>query len=284
MRRALGKGLSQLLGDVPEAPTNTVAISDIKPNSRQPRTQFDEEALNELAASITEFGVLQPLIVRSSTDGKYELIAGERRWRASQIAGLSEVPVVIRSATAQASLEIALIENVQREDISAMETAVAYQRLSQEFGLNHEQIAKRVGKSRVSISNTLRLLKLPEDIQESLLHNELSEGHARTLLMVESPIRQQALFNKIVHEGISVREAERLARVEKSEKSPGKTSKKSSSTPSRDPNLSHLELGLSEYFGSPTRIETQEVGGKIVIDFYSDDDLQRILEILGVHL
>ncbi len=284
MRRALGKGLSQLLGDAPEQTSNSIPISDIKTNPRQPRTQFEVQALEELASSIKEFGILQPLIVRPSTDGKYELIAGERRLRASQIAGLSEVPIIIRTANAQVSLEIALIENVQREDISAMETAAAYHRLSQEFGLSQEQIAQRVGKSRVSISNTLRLLKLPTEIQQAVLEGMLSEGHARTLLMIDSPIRQQSLFNKIVHEGISVREAERLARVsgEPNLSTPGSKRKKPEKL--RDPNFEPLERGLSEYFGSPTRIETAEVGGKLSIDFYSDDDLQRILDILGIHL
>lgn len=285
MRRALGKGLSQLLSDAPENEPSTVAIDRIKANTRQPRTQFDEEALQELSNSIKEFGVLQPLIVRASSDGNYELIAGERRLRASKLAGLDEVPVVIRAASAQASLEIALIENVQREDITAMECAVAYQRLAQEFDLSQEQIAQRVGKSRAAIANTMRLLKLPQPIQQAIYDGHVSEGHARALLMVDSPVRQAQLFEKIVTEGLSVRETERQARSGGEPRPAGSTAKKKPQQPKDfDPNWEALERGLSEYFGSPTHLERSEVGGKVSIDFYSDDDLQRILDILGIHL
>lgn len=287
MRRALGKGLSQLLADsdTNEAGIASVSVDRIRANARQPRTQFDEDALEELAASIKEFGVLQPLIVRPASDGNYELIAGERRLRASKLAGLAEVPVVVRAASAQASLEIALIENVQREDISAIECAVAYQRLAEEFDMNQGQIAQRVGKSRAAVTNTMRLLKLPTPIQEAIFEGNLSEGHARALLMVDSPVRQAHLFEKILHEGLSVREAERLAR------SGGDPRPAGSSKPSKpkaqaniEPEWRHLAQGMSEYFGSPTKLEKAEIGGKITIDFYSDDDLQRILDILGIHL
>lgn len=286
MRRALGKGLSQLLGEQADAVTNSVSVHDIRANSRQPRTQFNDEALDELAASIREHGILQPLIVRPLADGKYELIAGERRLRAAKKANLSEVPVIVRAASAQASLEIALIENVQRADISPMECAVAYQRLAEEFDMSQEQIAARVGKSRAAVANTLRLLKLPTQIQQAVLAGKVTEGHARALLMVDSPVRQMSLFHRVVDEGISVREAEREARLDVApQPKPTRTTKPTKDLPAHnDANWAALEQGLSEYFGSLVRLVPGEVGGKLTIDFYSDDDLERILEILGVRL
>ncbi len=284
MRRALGKGLSQLLGEQAEpSGITTISVNAIRANTQQPRTQFDEEALAELSDSIREFGILQPLVVRPLAEGQYELIAGERRLRAAKLAGLREVPATVRAASAQVSLEIALIENIQREDITAMECAVAYRRLSDEFGLTQEQVAQRVGKSRAAISNTMRLLKLPPVIQEAILHESISEGHARALLMVDSPLRQQALFERILRDGLSVRETERLARVEDGPRITSPT-KKSAPTKPKDPNWEALEQGLSEYFGSPVQLAPDQVGGKLSIAFYSDDDLQRILDILGVSL
>src|SRR5580704_9085673 len=182
MRRALGKGLSQLIAEQYEGPTNELPVADIVPNSRQPRTVFNDEALEELAASIREYGILQPLIVRPLAEGKHELIAGERRLRAAKLAGLTSVPVIVRSAGNQSSLELALIENLQREDINALESAKAYRRLIDEFGMTQEQVADRVGKSRVSVANTVRLLRLPKRIMEGLEAGFISEGHARALL------------------------------------------------------------------------------------------------------
>jgi ParB family chromosome partitioning protein len=289
MRRALGKGLSQLLGDDgdPAATITQVDLDSIVPNARQPRRRFDEDTLDELASSIKEFGVIQPLIVRPVGENRYELVAGERRWRASRKAGLKQVPVIVRTASAQVSLELAIIENVQREDISAMDCAVAYRRLMSEFDLSQEQVAQKVGKSRAAVANTLRLLKLPDEMQEALAEGLLTEGHARALLMVDSPPRQSALFERVIRDGLSVREAERLARGGSEARPPSARGDKKVSPAAearRDPNLGALEQGLSEYFGSPVRITRAEVGGKLTIDFYSDDDLQRILDILGVHL
>lgn len=288
MRRALGKGLTQLLGEQGEAGPNTVEVSSIRPNSHQPRRHFDEEALQELAASIAEVGVLLPLIVRPVADGEYELIAGERRWRAAQIAGLEEVPVIVRSASAQDSLEIALIENVQREDISPVECAVAYRRLSGEFGLTQDEIAQKVGKSRSAVANTMRVLALPAPMQQAISEGFLTEGHARALLMVDNPRVQEALFEQIVNEGLSVREAERLAKGVGPD-----TSAPSGSAPAlgeprergaQDPNDTALERQLSELFGTPVRLARGKDGGKISVPFYSDEDLQRILDLLGVEL
>ncbi len=283
MRRALGKGLSQLLGEQATAPPTSVPVEAIRPNSRQPRRAFDEESLAELAGSVREFGVIQPLVVRPLSEGEYELIAGERRLRAAKLAGLDEVPVTIRPAGAQASLEIAIIENVQREDISPMDRARAYKRLIEEFGLVQEDVAERVGKSRASVANTVRLLRLPEPVQEALETGAISEGHARAIMMAEGEAAQAALFRRIVKEGLSVRQAEALAR--RAAKAPEPEAKRPTPHPSGgDPQWQALADGLSVYFGSPVKLQKGEVGGHIVVDFYSDDDLQRILDVLGMHL
>lgn len=262
----------------------SLPLAKVRPNPRQPRGRFDDDALAELAASIREFGVLQPLIVRPLGEGNYELIAGERRLRASKLAGIKEVPVVVRTASAQASLEIALVENVQRADISPVDCALAYKKLADEFGLGQEQIAARVGKSRAAVANTMRLLKLPEDMLEALAEDMMTEGHARAILMADGPHRQNVVFNRIIDEGLSVREAERLARHET--RTPGPTKKADDPKPHQPgkPEWAALEQGLSEYFGTTVRLHKAEVGGRMAIDFYSDDDLQRILDVLGVSL
>jgi ParB family chromosome partitioning protein len=280
MRRALGKGLSQLLGDESEVAPSQIETDRIVANPRQPRGNFDDGSLDELAASIREHGVIQPLIVRPVSEGRYELVAGERRLRAAIRAGLKTVPVVVRTADAQASLEIALIENVQREDISPVDCARAYRRLADEFGLTQEEIAIKVGKTRASVSNTLRLLRLPEEVLAAIESGQISEGHAKALLMVESPARQAALFKRMLRTGISVREAEAAARGGPSSvKEPGRT-RTAAARPS-DPNLHAVERGLGEFLGTGVRIEPGSIGGRIVIDYYSDEDLDRILETLG---
>ena len=263
----------------PVSPTS-LPITSITRNSRQPRAQFDEETLAELADSIREFGVIQPLVVRPIGDDRYELIAGERRLKAAQLAKLKSVPVVIRVADSQTSLEIALIENVQREDITAIECAHAYRKLADEFGMSQEKIAQRIGKSRAAVTNTLRLLRLPEEMQDAILAGAISEGHARALLMVESPMRQEALFERILRDGLSVRETERLARS--GDARPAGPSLDGTAKRTRDPNWVPLEQGLQDYFGSPVKLQGSDQGGKITIDFYGDDDLQRILDLLGI--
>jgi ParB family chromosome partitioning protein len=284
MRRALGKGLSQLLSEQSEAAPTSVSVGSIRPNKRQPRKSFDEEALQELADSIKEYGVIQPIVVRPVGDDKYELIAGERRLRAAKAAGLAEVPVSVRSASAQTSLEIALIENVQREDISPMECAYAYKRLQQEFSLKQEDVAKKVSKSRVAISNTLRLLQLPEEVQDALHEGVVSEGHARALLMVSGPQRQITLFDKIIGDGLTVRQAEQAARGMESAKPGGSSGKSKQKKKKADPNLQALEQGLSEHLGSPVTIKKSGKGGELVVEFFNDEDLQRILELIRFQL
>jgi ParB family chromosome partitioning protein len=285
MRRALGKGLTQLLGEQGEAAPTSIEISAIRPNSRQPRRHFDEGALKELAHSISQVGLLLPLIVRPISDGEYELIAGERRLRAAKLAGLEEVPVIVRSASAQDSLQMALIENVQREDISAVDCAVAFRQLAEDFGLTQEQIADVVGKSRVAVANTLRLLRLPEFMQRAIAEGMITEGHARALLMIESPRHQEAVYEQIVKEGLSVREAEKLARVtHMADETANGVTATAAGPIERDPNLDALERQMSELFGTPVKINATGKGGRITVPYYSDEELQRILDLLGIEL
>jgi len=283
MRRALGKGLSQLIADQYDGGTNEADVDSILPNTRQPRLSFDQEALEELAASIREFGILQPLVVRPVAEGKYELIAGERRLRAAKLAGLKSVPITVRSATNEVSLEIALIENVQRENINAFECAKAYRQLIDEFNLTQEQVADKVGKSRVTITNTLRLLKLPKRIQEGLNSGAVSEGHARALLGFENEAHMLAVYDQILSRGLTVHDVERQAKPHT--KTKAKSGKSAAAKPAAgDPNESALEEALSTYFGTPVHIRKQAGSGELAIQFYSDDDLERLLDILGFHL
>lgn len=281
MRRALGKGLSQLIAEPTDGPVTEVVVDSITPNPRQPRTHFDEEALAELADSIRQHGILQPLVVRPVGKGKYELIAGERRWRAAQRAGLRQVPVVVRATDPKGSLELALIENLQRADIGALESARAYRQLMDEFGLTQEQVAERVGKSRAAVANTVRLLRLPERILQALEVGEVSEGHVRPLLGLDSPAAQLALFDKITQEGLSSKDVERAVRPSapsvRRQRKPGVVD-------ATDPNWKALQQAASERLGAPVRLDGSERGGTISIRFFSEEDLIRIMEQLGVEL
>ena len=279
MRRALGKGLSQLIAEQFEGTPNEVSLDDIVPNQRQPRHYFDELALEEMASSIREYGVLQPLLVKPLTEGKFELIAGERRLRAAKLADLKTVPVLVRSAGPQNSLELALIENVQREDINALECARAYRRLIDEFGLTQEQVAERVGKSRTGIANTVRLLKLPRRVQEGLEVGRISEGHARALLAFQNEPQQLAIYDQILERGLTVREVENASKPPRP-----KTVRSTPPRAAADPNDGALEEGLSTHFATPVKLQRAETGGKLTIEFYSDDDLDRILETIGFRL
>lgn len=282
MRRALGRGLSQLLGEAAEETTlTTLPLTSIVPNTRQPRRHFDEDALRDLAASIKEVGVLQPLLVRPIGDGEYELIAGERRLRASQMAGLDEVPVVIRSTEDQASLELAIIENLQREDISAVESAKAFHGLISEFGLTQEEVAKKVGKSRTAIANTLRLLQLPDEVQQAVQEGQISEGHGRALLTAIDKERQLALLKKIKEKQLSVREVERMAKADASARLPGHEEKPSRK---KNPHDEALADALSEKLGSRVQLKRSGEGGTIEIPFYSEEDLTRLMDQFGIQL
>lgn len=281
MRRALGKGLAQLLGEQSDIQPNELELKQIRANASQPRKHFDDDALEELAESIRAVGILQPIVVRPVSEDKYEIIAGERRFRAAKIAGLSAVPVIVRSAPDDTVLQMALIENVQREDISPVECAWAYRQLSDEFGLTQEQIAQRVGKSRAAVTNSLRLLRLPDEVLEALGSGLITEGHAKALLMCDSDRRLKELFFRIIDQGLTVREAEKAARTAPKE---AVTVKPTPVKRMVDPNWVALEQSMSQRFGTPVHLEKSAKGGKLAIEFYSDDDLQRILDVLGIEL
>lgn len=260
-----------------------VEVDKIRPNPFQPRREFNEEELQSLANSIRQYGVLQALVVTRQevpkSDGglsvEYELISGERRLRASKLAGVNEVPVLIRSGDESdlMKLELAIIENLQREDLNVVERARAFEKLAKEFSFNKAQIARKVGKSREYVSNTMRVLSLPEDILEALSFGKISEGHARPLLMlVDRPDERQTLFKEIIYKKISVREAERIAK---------KIAKERVRKPSKiSPELEELEKKFTESLGTRVYIQSKEVGGKILIDYFSDEDLHSLLEVL----
>jgi ParB family chromosome partitioning protein len=270
--------LSQLLAEAPKDSAAEAPVDAIHSSALQPRSRFDETALRELADSIRAVGILQPLVVRPIGKGRYELIAGERRLRAARMAGLKTVPILERSADHQASLELALIENIQREDITPLECARAYRRLIDEFDLTQEGVARKVGKSRPAVANTLRLLALPKRIQEGLQAGKISEGHARALLVFESSERQLAVYEQVVAQSLTVRDVEEAAL----RKGPKKASGPRARNRPVDPETAAIEQAISERLGSPARLARSGRGGRIVVEFYSNDDLERILETLDV--
>ena len=270
MRRALGRGLSELLGEQAENDLQQVAIDAISPNPNQPRKDFDVDALAELAASIEKVGVMQPIIVREVSAGKYEIIAGERRWRAASIAGIKTIPVVIKKSDDINTLQMALIENIQREDISAIELAEAYKSLIEAASLTQEQLSEQIGKSRVSIANALRLIKLTEEIRMALRSGKITEGHARALLQFETDAERMLVFERIQIKGLSVRDVERLARE-------GVTTPKIRTATTAEPDA--LSSQISERLGAPAKITRKGKGGRIEIEFYDEDDLTRILDM-----
>ena len=254
-----------------------VKVTSIEPNREQPRKDFNEEAMGELAESMKVYGVLQPLLVQKKGD-YYEIIAGERRWRASKLAGLKEVPVVIREYTKQQTMEIALIENVQREDLNAIEEAKAYQRLIQEFELKQEEIAARVGKSRVTITNSMRLLKLDERVQEMLIQNQITGGHARALLTVEDGELQYKLAGKIIAENLSVREIEKIVKSLSKKKNP---KEKNVEDESLTLIFRDLEERMKSAMGTKVSINRKDKNkGRVEIEYYSESELERIVELI----
>lgn len=285
MRRpALGKGLEALLGqaELSETLIRELPIDSVRPNPYQPRQQFSDESLAELAASIKELGVIQPIIVRQEGANDYVLIAGERRLRAAKMAGLTTIPAIVRSPSEQQMLEMALVENVQREDINPIDAALAYKRLMEEFGLTQEQVAQRVGKSVPAISNTLRLLQLPEYIINSLKDGAISEGHGRALLMVKDPVQQRQLWEEIIAGRLSVRAAELRARELRPTAPSPRHAPAEASPPSSVPEeIKAIEHNLSAYLGTRVQITLGNGGGgKIVIEFYSEEELARLLELI----
>ncbi len=278
-RTGLGKGLDALIpaGDsaFPASGIRHLPINEIKPNPRQPRSRFDSSELVELAASIQEHGVIQPLLVTQSiVPGEYTLIAGERRLQASRIAGLETVPVIIREATEQQLLEIAIIENVQRADLNPVETAVAYRQLAEDFQLSHDEIARKVGKSRVAISNTLRLLKVSMPVLQAMLDRKITEGHARALLgLAHEPAQVQAL-KTIVDKGYTVRQAEELVRKLNGKKTPPPAK------PGQPPEVKALEDQLRTRLGTRVSLNHKDGSGTLTIHYYSEEELNALVEQL----
>lgn len=306
-QRGLGRGIQALIPtDTPSGGVREVPIEDIRQNSRQPRSLFDEAALDELAASIREHGIIQPLIVSERDEGKYELIAGERRWRAAQRAGLTRVPVVVRETTPQQLLELALIENVQRSDLNPLEEARAYQTLHKEFQLTDAQIAHRVGKNnRVTIANTRRLLNLPSQAQDAILANKITAGHGRALLMLNEPDHQLMALEALIAHDLSVREAERLSdlinenggdvhgalmliRQQRNVRSTGsrqpKTARQLSDATSPITTADDRELvqTLEQALETPVRVMRTQKDLQITITFHTHEKLQQFLDMLNM--
>lgn len=278
-KTGLGRGFDAIMVDnsVEEISGNSgafkVKLMDIEPNREQPRKQFDENALSELADSISKHGVLQPLLVRPLTDGSYQLVAGERRWRASRMAGLTEVPVVVKDLTDSQVAELALVENLQRENLNPLEEANGYKELGEKFGYTQEQISEVVGKSRSAVANSLRLLALPKSVATLVSEGKLSMGHARALLSLEDEKMMSDLAKLIVANDLSVRETERLARNMKKDEPKGKKSKK------RNPFYDEAELALSDVLGRKVRITKSSKKGALEIEFFDDADLKKLLKI-----
>lgn len=280
--RGLGRGLDALFADnsIEElAPSSAVKlkIMDIEPNRDQPRKHFDEQALSELADSIAKHGVIQPLLVRPMHDGSYQLVAGERRWRASRLAGLTEVPVVIRELSDEDSMAIALIENLQREDLNPVEEAQGLKALMQTLSLTQEEVAQRLGKSRPAIANSIRLLKLPSEVLDMMIDNKISAGHARALLPLENEEDILELAKLIVEKDLTVRDVERLVKKLTKDKNIDKPEKTKRAT-----YFDEVELALTNYLGRKVKVMNKNGTDKGVleIDFFDKDDLGRIADIL----
>ena len=291
-RSGLGKGLDSLIPDnksskmvkktveAPKAPENVsgqimMKINDVEPNREQPRKNFEEDALLELADSIKQFGVLQPLIVQKKKD-YYEIIAGERRWRAAKLAGVKEIPVIIKEYTDQEIVEISLIENIQRENLNPIEEAMAFKKLLTEFHLKQDEVAERVSKSRTAVTNSMRLLKLSDKVQQMIVDDMISTGHARALLAIDDPEQQYILANKIFDEKLSVRETEKLV---KDIKNPKKEKPKKEIQNSFV--YENLEERMKSVIGTKVHVNHKPNGkGKIEIEYYSDSELERIFELL----
>lgn len=278
-KTGLGRGFDAIFADnsVEEISSTACAVKiklrDIEPNRDQPRKNFDEAALNELAESIKLHGVLQPLLVRPMADGSYQLVAGERRWRASRLAGLTEVPAVVRELTDAQVAELALVENLQREDLNPIEEALGYKELADKYDYTQEEISNLVGSSRPAIANALRLLTLPAEIISFIENGELSPGHAKALLTVEDDSLKLSLAALIIKDGLSVREAERLARGAVKTEPKGRHRKK------RNPYYDEVELALSNVLARKVRVTKSSKNGTIEIEFFDDEDLKKLIKI-----
>ena len=293
-KKGLGKGLDSLIPDnksmksvtsektveskedaAAKSGVQVMKINEVEPNRDQPRKNFDEDALLELSDSIKQFGVLQPLLVRKRKD-YYEIIAGERRWRAAKLAGVKEVPVIEKEYTDQEILEIGLIENIQRENLNPIEEAIAYKRLLEEFNLKQDEVAERVSKSRTAVTNSMRLLKLSDKVQQMIIDDMISTGHARALLAIDDPELQYTLANKIFDEKLSVRETEKLVKEIKNPKKPEEKKPVANSFIYQD-----LEEKMKSVFGTKVSIASKGKGkGKIEIEYYSDDELEHLFDMM----
>ena len=293
-KKGLGKGLDSLIPDnksmksvtsektveskedaAAKSGVQVMKINEVEPNRDQPRKNFDEDALLELSDSIKQFGVLQPLLVRKRKD-YYEIIAGERRWRAAKLAGVKEVPVIEKEYTDQEILEIGLIENIQRENLNQIEEAIAYKRLLEEFNLKQDEVAERVSKSRTAVTNSMRLLKLSDKVQQMIIDDMISTGHARALLAIDDPELQYTLANKIFDEKLSVRETEKLVKEIKNPKKPKEKKPVANSFIYQD-----LEEKMKSVFGTKVSIASKGKGkGKIEIEYYSDDELEHLFDMM----
>ena len=291
VKRGLGKGLDAMIpipdsgasdkaaaGKPEEKAAETIVrITQVEPNREQPRKNFDEDALQELADSIKQFGLLQPILVQDRKT-YYEIIAGERRWRAAKLAGLKEVPVIIRDYTEQEIVEISLIENIQREDLNPIEEAQAYKRLLTEFNLKQDEVAERVSKSRTAVTNSMRLLKLCDEVQQMIIDDMLSTGHARALISIEDPEQQYTIAQKVFDEKLSVRDVEKLV---KNLNKPEKPKKVAEGDSSLDVVYQDVAEKLKQSLGTKVDISSKGDGaGKIEIEFYNHDDLDRIIDLL----
>lgn len=285
----MGRGLGALITDAAEDPKQRpeavaaiqeLRLEDIRPNPFQPRTEFDEEALNELAASIKSIGIVQPITVRAIEEGKYEIIAGERRFRASKIAGAETIPAYIRKTEDESLLELALIENIQREDLNAIEVAISYQRLLDECKLTQDGLSERVGKKRTTITNYLRLLKLPAPIQLAIRDKKISMGHARAIIGIEDPETQFMIFEQILKYDFSVRKVEEIVRELANPKTEGEERTLSRKKTEIGDYIA-LQKHLAQRFNTKVELKRNETGkGKIVISFKSDDELEKIIGLL----
>lgn len=282
---ALGRGLDALIsteGVRPQGSStiNEIPISQIEANPNQPRREFDSEALQELATSIREIGIIQPITLRQIDDNRFQIIAGERRWRASQIAGLTAIPAYIRTISDESIMEMALVENIQREDLNAIEIALAYQHLLENDGMTQEKVSERVGKSRAAIANYLRLLRLPAQIQLSLQKKEIDMGHARALLSIDSPSLQIKLYKEIMKNNYSVRKVEEMVSLLKNGEEISSGTKKIVAKPQLPEEFSVLKDRLSEFLNTKVQFSCNPKGkGKISIPFNSEEDLERILTL-----
>jgi len=290
-KKGLGKGLKALIPPVPLADDENkdiqwIDVTYIQPNENQPRRNIDKEKLAELAVSIKEHGVVQPIIVRKLAENRYEIVAGERRWRACHLAEINRIPAIIKDYTSQQVSEIALIENIQREDLNPIEEAWAFKTLIEEYSLTQEELARKVGKSRPYIANSLRLLNLPGEIKSLLSEGRLTTGHARALLSIEDEEQQKSMAYRIIDEKLSVRQVEEIvaqtpleSQVPGENGTPTSTKQKSKNT-KIDPVINQIEDRLQTHFGTKVQLKYQKGKGKIEINYYSDEELDRLVEII----